>query len=55
VREVVGLRPGQVVKLSTRADGPIPVKVGERVKFSAKPGLRARAIVIQIEEVLKNS
>jgi flagellar motor switch protein FliM len=55
VGEVVRLKPGQIIKLSTKVTEPIPVKVGDRVKFLAKPGLRARANAIQIQKVLEES
>ncbi|NQT18620.1 MAG: FliM/FliN family flagellar motor switch protein [Planctomycetes bacterium] len=55
VGEVIGLKPGQVIKLNTRVAEPIPVKVGDRTKFLAKPGLRARSNAVQIQQVLEDS
>ena len=52
VGEVVDLRPGQIIKLSSKVAEPIAVKVGEKIKFLAKPGLRARTNAIQIQQVL---
>jgi len=52
LREVLTLSPGQVVKLNTRADRPVPVKVGGKVKFLGKPGLRANALAIQITDII---
>jgi len=54
VREVMGLKPGQAIRLSNRVGEPIPVKVGEKVKFRAQPGLRARTLAIQIHDVVKD-
>ena len=54
VREVMGLRPGQAIRLSSKVDESVPVKVGQKVKFLAKPGLRAKTLAVQIEKVLEN-
>jgi len=51
IREVLGLRPGQIVKLNTKADKPIGVTVGGRTKFLATPGMRSRALAVQIKRV----
>lgn len=55
VREIIGLDVGQVITLDSKVDRPIPVKVGEKVKFLAKPGLRSKSLAIQIQEVLESS
>jgi len=52
LHEVLTLSPGQVVKLNTRAGKPIPIKVGGKVKFLGKPGLRANTLAIQITDII---
>ena len=42
------LQPGQVIKLNAAADGPLAVRVNERVKFLARPGLQSKNIAVQI-------
>jgi len=54
VKEVMALKPGQVIRLSTKVGEAIPVKVGNEAKFTAKPGLRTKALAVQIQQVLKD-
>ena len=55
LREVVSIKPGQVIKLNTKANKPVPVRVGQRVKFYAMPGLNARTLAIQITGMAPDS
>jgi len=52
LQEVLGLAPGQVVRLNTKAAKPIPVKVGGKVKFFGKPGLRSNTLAIRITDMI---
>lgn len=52
LREVLELKPGQIVSLRTKAAKPIPVNVEGKRKFLAVPGLRGRSLAIQITDVL---
>ena len=54
LREVLDLRPGQVVALRAKANKAIPVKVEDTVKFYAVPGLRGRLLAVQITDVISN-
>ena len=52
LEEVLKLKPGQVVKLNTKANKPIPVNVGQKSKFYAVPGLSARSLAIKITGII---
>lgn len=52
VRELVSLSPGQVLRLNTFANGQLPVRVGDHVKFSGLPGLNGKNLAIQIVQTL---
>ena len=49
---VLGLHPGQVIKLNAAADSPLPVRVNEQVKFLARPGLQGKNIAVQVVHTL---
>ncbi len=51
VRELMALRPGDVIVLSTRADSACEVRVGSSVKFRGKPGVLGSKLAVQIVSV----
>jgi len=55
LRELVGLKPGQIVKLNTKANKPIPIQVGRKVKFLAAPGLNANALAARITGIVPDA
>lgn len=54
LRQVLDLKEGDVVILNRRTNEPIDVMVGNRVKFRAKPGLRGKQVVVQVESIVAN-
>lgn len=54
LRQVLDLKEGDVVILNRRTAEPIDVMVGNKVKFRAKPGLRGKQVVAQIESIVAN-
>ncbi|HZS01451.1 MAG TPA: flagellar motor switch protein FliM [Chloroflexota bacterium] len=48
VRELLGLTEGQIIKLDTPSNGNLAVRVGQHVKFNARPGLAGRNLAVQI-------
>ncbi|MCL6475119.1 MAG: flagellar motor switch protein FliM [Firmicutes bacterium] len=54
LRQVLDLKEGDVILLTRRTNEPIDVMVGNRVKFRARPGLRGKQVVVQIESIVAN-
>lgn len=52
MRELLALNEGTILKLDTAANGALPVKVGEHVKFHGRPGVNGKNIAIKIERIL---
>jgi flagellar motor switch protein FliM len=48
VRDLLCLTEGQVIKLDTPSGGNLAVRVGQHVKFNARPGLAGRNLAVQI-------
>jgi flagellar motor switch protein FliM len=48
VRDLLSISEGQVIKLDTPSGGNLAVRVGQHVKFSARPGLAGRNLAVQI-------
>lgn len=48
VRALLELREGQVLRLNTSANGPLPVRVDDQVKFLGQAGLNGKNLAIQI-------
>lgn len=53
VGEVMDLQRGDVIALGTRADGFLEVRVGNRVKFKARPGVVGSKMAVEIAAVVK--
>jgi flagellar motor switch protein FliM len=49
VREVLGLRAGDIIRLSTTPDSPLEVRVGEKAVFLANPIVHHGNMAVQIE------
>lgn len=54
LRQVLDLKEGDVIILNRRTNEPIDIMVGNRVKFRAKPGMRGKHVVVQIESIVAN-
>lgn len=50
VREFLDLRQGDVIALDQRVDKAVQVKIGNKVKAKARPGLRGTHRVVRVEE-----
>lgn len=48
VSDVLSLRQGDVIQLSTRCDGELQVQVGGKVKFVGRPGVVGKRLAIQV-------
>jgi flagellar motor switch protein FliM len=54
LRQILDLKEGDVVLLTRRTNEPIDILVGNKVKFRARPGLRGKHVVVQIESIVVN-
>jgi flagellar motor switch protein FliM len=50
--EIMDLRPGDVIRLDSAAQQPLPVYVSGRVRFRARPGALGNRLAVQIESAL---
>jgi flagellar motor switch protein FliM len=49
MRDVLGLRPGDVIRLpDTRVGDPMPVTIGARKKFLCRPGVLGNKVAVQV-------
>ena len=48
VRSLLDLQEGQIIRLNTHANGELPVRVDEHVKFMGQAGLSGKNIAVQI-------
>jgi flagellar motor switch protein FliM len=48
VQSLLELQEGQVLRLNTNANGPLPVRVDDRVKFLGQAGLSGKNLAVQI-------
>ncbi len=53
-RELLNLQVGDVITLYNRADALLPVRIGTRPKFRARPGLIGSKLAVQIMHVEKD-
>ncbi len=54
LRQILDLKEGDVIVLTRRTNEPIDIMVGNKVKFRARPGLRGKQVVVQIESIVAN-
>ncbi|MDD5090714.1 MAG: flagellar motor switch protein FliM [Candidatus Wallbacteria bacterium] len=54
VRDVLNLQNGDLVILDRKSDDPINIKIGQRVKFTARPGMLGKFKAVIIEEIYRN-
>ncbi len=52
VGELLELAPGDVVRLETRVGDDLPVRVGDKTKFHARPGRIGSRLAVEITEVV---
>lgn len=52
VSELMNLQKGDIILLGQKVNEPLDVKVENRLKFKAKPGLKKKNIAIQIVEIV---
>jgi len=50
--DVYGLQEGDVLKLDEKIDDPILVRVGNHIRFKAKPGIHEKKVAAEVLEVL---
>lgn len=50
VRDLLNLEVGQVIRLDTSANGSLPVRVGNSVKFEGRPGLVGKNLAVEISQ-----
>lgn len=48
VQALLELQTGQILRLNTHANGPLPIRVDDRVKFVGQAGLSGRNLAVQI-------
>ena len=48
MQDVLGMEIGDVVRLDTNVNDPLPLKIGGRVQFYVRPGLRGNRLSVQI-------
>jgi flagellar motor switch protein FliM len=48
VQSLLELQAGQVLRLNTSANGPLPIRVDDRVKFVGQAGLSGKNLAVQI-------
>ena len=48
VESLLELQDGQVLRLNTSANGPLPIRVDDRVKFHGQAGLSGKNLAVQI-------
>lgn len=53
LRELVELSPGDVIRLGTARDAPLPVFIDHRPKFLARPGKVKKRLAVIIERILE--
>jgi flagellar motor switch protein FliM len=54
LRDLLALNEGTILKLDTAANGALPVRVGEHVKFHGRPGVNGKNLAIKIERILSS-
>ncbi|MDR7865466.1 MAG: flagellar motor switch protein FliM [Sporomusaceae bacterium] len=52
VHELLGLAPGDVLQLETRADEDLRITVGSNEKFRCTPGISGKKLAVQITEII---
>jgi flagellar motor switch protein FliM len=50
--DVYGLQEGDVLKLDEKIDDPILIRVGNHIRFRAKPGIHEKKVAAEVLEVL---
>lgn len=53
IQEFLGLAVNDVLQLGQIADGPLQVRVGEQIKFLARPGTINSRIAVKVEHVIE--
>ena len=48
VQALLDLQEGHLLKLNTHANGPLPIRVDDRVKFVGQAGLSGKNLAVQI-------
>lgn len=54
MRDILSMEAGDIVRLETKANDPLQVKIGKKIRFEARPGLVGKRLAAQIEENLEN-
>jgi len=53
VRDLLDLAPGDVIPLNQSVNDPLPIYVGEFMKFKSVPGLHGEHLAVQITEIVE--
>jgi flagellar motor switch protein FliM len=53
IRDIVSLRPGDVIKLNNNENNLISLKIGSRIKYMGEIGLMNKRMAVKIVEVIK--
>lgn len=53
IRDIVNLRPGDVIKLNNNENNLISLKIGSRIKYMGEIGLMNKRMAVKIVEVIK--
>lgn len=53
VSEILDLQRGDVIALSNKASDPLEFRVGNKVKFKARPGLIGSKVAVEITQVIR--
>lgn len=53
MQEFMQLEEGDVIMLGTKAGAPVPLYVGDRLKFLAEPYVQGRHLVVRIKELVQ--
>ncbi len=54
VKDLLNLAPGDVIPLSQRIQAPLPVYVGDNIKFMGIPGLHKEQLAVKLVEIFKH-
>ncbi len=52
LRDLLEVKEGDFIKLDTKVNSPLKIRVGNKIKFTAKPGKKSKNFAIVIEKVL---
>jgi flagellar motor switch protein FliM len=54
VETLLSLQEGTVLRLATNANGPLAIRVDDRVKFMGQAGLSGKSLAVQIVQAVES-